>query len=293
MKYTKFTSFERRAIMGNVITFGNFKGGVGKTSSSAMVGYILSKKGKKVLLVDVDPQGNLTSLMLKTKQRLSNDSEVVMFDRTLMSAISEGDLTSIITSINDNLDLLPSYVDFTSYPAFLERLYPDSDYERALHFSKLLEPIKSDYDIVIIDVPPTVSIYTDSALMASDYTVVVLQTQERSLEGAQQYIVYLNELTQNYDASFDVLGILPVLLKNTSMVDHSVITSAIDEFGDGNMFKNVIKNMERIKRYDIQGIGDPDYIEAKTDHHDRRVFDVYGAVADEFLQRCDDLEGNE
>ena len=125
MKYTKFTSFERRAIMGNVITFGNFKGGVGKTSSSAMVGYILSKKGKKVLLVDVDPQGNLTSLMLKTKQRLSNDSEVVMFDRTLMSAISEGDLTSIITSINDNLDLLPSYVDFTSYPAFLERLYHD------------------------------------------------------------------------------------------------------------------------------------------------------------------------
>lgn len=276
--------------MTKTITIGNFKGGVGKTTNACMISYLLALKGYKVLLVDLDPQGNATSLMLKTKQR-QDPENVVMFDKTLMTAIYEEDISTIITPITKTLDLLPSYVDFTSYYNFLEKEYPgtNSQYSRAIHFDKLLKDIKPGYDFVLIDVPPTVSIYTDSALMSSDYTMIVLQTHERSMEGASKYIIYLNELIQNFNANFDVLGILPVLIKNNSTVDKAILYSAHEEFGDNNMFNNVIKNMERLKRYDMYGIGDYT-VDPNTDYHDRRVFDVYDDVTDEFLKRLEEKE---
>lgn len=271
--------------MTTTITFGNFKGGTGKTTNSSMIAYMLSNLGYKTLLIDLDPQGNATSLFLKTKQRFSD--EIVSFEKTLMAAISDSDLSSIITPIKDNLFLLPSYADFTSYPSFLEKLYPNDNYSRAIHFDKLLIDIKPEYDYILIDVPPTVSIYTDSALMTSDSTVIVMQTQERAMDGARSYIVYLQELIDNYEARFDILGILPVLLKNTSQVDQSILKLAHKEFGANNMFNNVIKNMERLKRYDVIGISDPELV-LKTDVHDKRVFDLYKEVTDEMLNRLID-----
>lgn len=271
--------------MTTTITFGNFKGGTGKTTNSSMIAYMLSNLGYKTLLIDLDPQGNATSLFLKTKQRFSD--EIVSFEKTLMAAISDSDLGSIITPIKDNLFLLPSYADFTSYPYFLEKLYPNDNYSRAMHFDKLLINIKPEYDYILIDVPPTVSIYTDSALMTSDSTVIVMQTQERAMDGARSYIVYLQELINNYEARFDILGILPVLLKNTSQVDQSILKLAHEEFGANNMFNNVIKNMERLKRYDVTGISDPELV-LKTDVHDKRVFDLYKEVTDEMLNRLID-----
>lgn len=274
--------------MATTITFGNFKGGTGKTTNSSMIAYMLSNLGHKTLLIDLDPQGNATSLFLKTKQRFSDD--IVSFEKTLMAAISDSDLSSIITPIKENLFLLPSYADFTSYPSFLEKLYPNDNYSRAIHFDKLLVDIKPEYEFILIDVPPTVSIYTDSALMTSDSTVIVMQTQERAMDGARSYIVYLQELIDNYEAKFDVLGILPVLLKNTSQVDQSILKLAHEEFGANNMFHNVIKNMERLKRYDVIGIGDPELV-SKNDIHDKRVFDLYKEVTNEMLDRLNERGG--
>ncbi|EDE2194078.1 AAA family ATPase, partial [Listeria monocytogenes] len=102
-----------------VITFGNFKGGTGKTTNSAMIGNELARQGKKTLLIDLDPQANATSLYLLTKQRLEDN--IVTFDKTLMTAISEGSIEEIVLNIKTNLFLLPSFADFTSYPLFLEK----------------------------------------------------------------------------------------------------------------------------------------------------------------------------
>lgn len=271
--------------MTKVITFGNFKGGTGKTTNSCMISYQLSKMGYKVLLADLDPQANATSLLLKTRQVQNN--EVVKFDNTLMNAISNDNLSSIVTKIRNNLYILPSFADFTSYPIFLEKKYrnPDDQYKRATHFSKLLKEIKNDYDYVIIDTPPTVSLYTDSALMASDGVVIVLQTQERSYVGAEAFISYLQEIVQNYKAEFVVSGILPVLLKNNSQVDQSILEQAEQEFDKENLFDNVVKNMERLKRYDIIGIVDPDVEKQKHDMHDLRVQTLYEKITKEFIER--------
>lgn len=265
-----------------VITYGNFKGGTGKTTNSTMMGFVLSKMGYKVLLIDQDPQANATALYLKTKARFENN--VVTMEKTLMTAIAEGNLSSIVTTITKNLYLLPSFADFTSYPLFLEKKFPNDLLSRVTYFSKLIEPLKKEFDFILIDVPPTLSIYTDSALYASDYTIIVLQTQERSLVGAEAYVGYLQELINNYGADFDVLGILPVLLKNNAAVDMNTLENAKERFGEENLFKTVVKNMERLKRYDMVGIVDIDQ-DPNTDLHDKRVMKLYEEVTNEMLGR--------
>jgi len=273
--------------MAKVITYGNFKGGTGKTTNSAMMAYMLSKLGYKTLLADLDPQANATSLYLRTKQRITND--VVTFNKTLMSAIADEDLSDIIIEIKENLYLLPSFADFTSFPLFLEKKFPDSQLGRVTFLKGLIDKIKDDYDYILIDVPPTLSTYTDSALLASDYTIIVLQTQERSLVGAEAYVGYLQELIDNYDANFDILGVLPVLLKNNSKVDEATLNTAKEKFGEENLFKNLVKNMERLKRYDIIGIVDSD-LEGKHDIHDKRVMALYKKVTEEMITRLDEIE---
>ena len=261
----------------HVVTFGNFKGGTGKTTNSTMIAYSLAKMGYKVLLSDQDPQANATSLYLRTKANYSD--EIVTFEKTLMTAIQDRDLSPIITEIRDNLFLLPSFSDFAQYPKYLEKTFSD-DTDRVKFFSTLVEPLKKDFDFIFIDVPPTISIITDSALFASDWVVVVLQTHERSLQGAEVFTNYLQNLIDEYGADMDILGILPVLLKNNAPVDNATLESAKEIFGAHNLFENLIKNMERLKRYDVTGI-------KEDDMHDSRVMRSYKATSTEFLERLE------
>ena len=259
-----------------IVTFGNFKGGTGKTTNSTMVAHALAAKGYKVLLCDQDPQANATSLYLKTKA-LETD-EIVAFNKTLMAAIQEEDLAQIVTEIKENLYLLPSFSDFALYPRFLEKKFPDDSIARVQYFSSLIEPLKKDYDFIFIDVPPTISTITDAALYASDFVVVVLQTHERSLQGAEVFTGYLQSLIDDYGANLDIIGILPVLLKNGAAVDLATLESAREIFGEENLFTNMVNNMERLKRFDITGI-------MNEDMHDRKVHKTYAKIADEFIAR--------
>ncbi|WP_273711804.1 ParA family protein [Leuconostoc mesenteroides] len=262
-----------------ILTFGNFKGGTGKTTNSTMIGFELSNRNKKVLLLDLDPQGNATNLYLKTKSTL--DGEVVIFDTTLMSAIKNENLSSAIINIKENLDVLPSATDFSLFPRYMEFL-PNYE-DRVRYLSTLIEPLRNKYNYIIIDIPPTISLITDSALFMSDYCIIVLQTHERSLQGAEAFINYIqNDVIDKFKApTLDVLGVLPVLLKNGAPVDVSTLENAKNEFGEENMFQTTIRNMERLKRYDITGITDEDM-------HDKRVSQVYIEVTDELLQRIGD-----
>ncbi|HWL23360.1 MAG TPA: AAA family ATPase [Ureibacillus sp.] len=259
-----------------VVTFGNFKGGTGKTTNSTMIAYALSNMGYKVLLCDQDPQANATSLYLKTKS-LESD-EIVSFNKTLMTAIQEEDLGQIVTEVKENLYLLPSFSDFALYPRFLEKKFPNDSTARVQYFSSLIKPLKQDYDFIFIDVPPTISIITDAALYASDFVVVVLQTQERSLQGAEVFTGYLQSLIDDYGANLDIIGILPVLMKNGAAVDLATLENAKEIFGPENLFEHVVNNMERLKRFDITGI-------TNDDMHDRKVHNSYESIAGEFIAR--------
>lgn len=263
-----------------VITFANFKGGTGKTTNSTLLAYALSDMDYKVLLVDQDPQANATSLYTKTYQHLNGERP--QFAKTLMAAMRDGDLKQIVTPIKNNLDLLPSFTDFINYPDFLEDLMPgkESRKERPKYFAKLLEPLKSSYDFIFIDVPPTVSVYTAGALYASDSAVIVLQTQERSLDGAENFLAELQKLIDEQQHFVSVVGVLPVILKRNGKVDEYALSTAKEIFGESNVFHNVIRYMERLKRFDVTGITCNE-----RDTHDKKVHAIYKSLAEEFLER--------
>lgn len=264
-----------------IITFGNFKGGTGKTSNATMIGYQLAQKGHKTLLLDLDPQGNATNLYLKTKEVVTG--KVAIFEKTLMAAIRDEDLLSTIVPIKDNLDLIPSAADFALYPRFMEKISNYAD--RVYYLAGLVKPLRDKYEYIIVDIPPTISLITDSALVMSDYCVIVLQTHERSLQGAESFVNYMrDEIIGLYQApTLDVVGILPVLLKNGAPVDISTLKAAQNIFGEKNMFKNTIRTMERLKRYDITGI-------TLEDMHDKRVNEKYKEVTDELISRMEARE---
>lgn len=260
---------------------------ISKTTNSVMVSYELAKKGFKTLVIDLDPQANSTQILSRT-YTLQNQEELV-FNKTMMKAIQEENIEDNIVNIMDNLDLLPSYKDFVNYPDFLEiKFLPtESNYKekRVEYFFKLIQDLDEKYDFIIMDVPPTLSIFTDTALYTTDEVVIVLQTQQRSLDGAEAFMEYLQSIYDKYtNIDFDVVGILPVLMKNDAIVDNQIIEDAKEDFGEDMIFNNVIKHMERLKRYDCKGISDPDKTE-KWDVHDKRLHEVYSKVADELIER--------
>lgn len=287
--------------MATTLLFGNMKGGVGKTTNSVMVAYQLAKMGYKTLVCDLDPQANATQLLRRT-YGLQHDGEDLKIDKTMMVALSEQDIKSAIVNIMDNLDLLPSSEDFKSYPDFLEITFmPDKEKiaenpsslqsematvkeQRILYFAKQLEKVKDDYDVVVIDVPPTLSVFTDSAIYATDEIVIVLQTQQRSLDGAETFFEYLQQMYNSYsDVDFDILGVLPVLLKTRSGLDDQILEDAKEDFGEDALFEQIIHHMERLKRYDRTGIADHEL--TKADIHDRKIHYIYSELTKEIVER--------
>lgn len=290
--------------MATTLLFGNMKGGVGKTTNSVMVAYQLAKMGYKTLVCDLDPQANATQLLRRT-YGLQHDGEDLKIDKTMMVALSEQNIKSAIVKIMDNLYLLPSSEDFKSYPDFLEITFmPDKEKiaenpsslqsemsavkeQRISYFAKQLEKVKKEYDVIVIDVPPTLSVFTDSAIYATDEVVIVLQTQQRSLDGAETFFEYLQQMYNSYhEVDFDILGVLPVLLKTRSGLDDQILEDAKEDFGKDALFEQIIHHMERLKRYDRTGIADHEL--TKADIHDRRINHIYSELTKEIVERLKD-----
>ncbi|UQS85803.1 ParA family protein (plasmid) [Apilactobacillus apisilvae] len=257
------------------ITVGNQKGGVGKTSNATLIGYMLAKKGVKTLVADLDPQSNATKALMLTKS--NNTEHVSTIDKTLMAGVQEGSLSNLPVNIVNNLDLLPSFIDFKDFAKFVYR-NTQTDSEVDHYLEPLFEPLKENYDIILIDVPPMNPEVTNNSVVMSDYVLISLQTQERSLTGAEDYLNELANLKDEYSLNVDVLGILEVLMRKKGSVDNFIIKNAKEEFGQDNIFENVIPQMERIKRFDVNGISEVDF-------YDKKVIGVYNQVTDEFLNR--------
>lgn len=272
------------------LLFANFKGGVGKTTNSVMTAYELARKGHKTLVCDLDPQANATQLLRRT-YTLQNNHEID-FPKTMMVALQEENIESAIVNVMDNLYMLPSHKDFVNYPDFLEMKYLalDNDYKekRISYFANQLNNVREDYEYIIIDVPPTLSIYTDSALYATNDVVIVLQTQQRSLDGAIAFWEYLQSFYDHHEnVDFDILGVLAVLLKNNAGLDNQIIKDARITFGEDMLFDTIIKHMERLKRYDRLGISEKGFT-TKFDFHDARTHEAYQQLTEEILQRLGD-----
>ncbi|MFQ6762491.1 ATPase [Lactobacillus sp. UMNPBX10] len=286
------------------ILYGNMKGGVGKTTNSVMTAYQLAKLGYKTLVCDLDPQANATQLLRRT-YGLQHETDL-QIGKTMMVALTEENIKPAIVNIMDNLYLLPSSEDFKNYPDFLEMKFMldkekiesgDSTTlqsemskvkeQRIAYFAQQLAKVRDEYDFVIIDVPPTLSIFTDSAIYATDFVIIVLQTQQRSLDGAETFFEYLQQMYNDYaNIDFDILGVLAVLLKNNVGLDNQILKDAETDFGKDMLFNQIIRHMERLKRYDRTGIAEKDL--TKYDMHDTRLHYIYNTLTKEIVARLKD-----
>ena len=262
------------------IIIGNQKGGVGKTTNTYLIAYTLAKLGIKTLVCDLDPQSNSTKALILTKSQNSN--EIMTIDKTLMWGVQQRDLKDLPVSIIENLDLLPSYIDFEDFAKYLYK-NTSNEYEETHLLEPLFEPLKEDYDIILIDVPPLSVEVTSNAVMFSDYVLISLLTQDDSMTGAIDYIKTLVKLKMKYELGIEVLGALPMLSNSRGSVDKLIIESAKEEWGEDLVFETVIPQMERIKRFSINGITD-------EDRFDRKVLEMYEKVVSEMLSKLIEFE---
>ena len=262
------------------IIIGNQKGGVGKTTNTYLIAYTLAKLGIKTLVCDLDPQSNSTKALILTKSQNSN--EIMTIDKTLMWGVQQRDLKDLPVSIIENLDLLPSYIDFEDFAKYLYK-NTSNEYEETHLLEPLFEPLKEYYDIILIDVPPLSLEVTSNAVMFSDYVLISLQTQDDSMTGAIEYIKTLVKLKMKYELGIEVLGALPMLSNSRGSVDKLIIESAKEEWGEDLVFETVIPQMERIKRFSINGITD-------EDRFDRKVLEMYEKVVSEMLSKLIEFE---
>ena len=159
--------------------------------------------------------------------------------------------------------------------------------QRIAYFSQQLAKVRDEYDFIIIDVPPTLSVFTDSAIYATDYVIIVLQTQQRSLDGAKTFFEYLQQMYNDYaNIDFDILGVLAVLLKNNVGLDNQILQDAEADFGKYMLFNQIIRHMERLKRYDRTGIAEKGL--TKYDMHDTRLHYIYNKLTKEIVARLKD-----
>jgi len=192
--------------MAKIITITLRKGGSGKTTTTVNLASSLAKQGKKVLLIDLDPQANATASLGINDTELPNIAEVLTGSKNIGQVVSKGPAFDIIAS---NSVLSQIEASMASDPATFGQLVKSH-----------IEPIKPQYDYILIDTPPSESMLTISALVASDYVLIPTQAHYLAMKGLQQALELITRVKDTHGASVEVLGIVPTMVQsNTNMAD--------------------------------------------------------------------------
>lgn len=268
---------------GTVYVVGNFKGGVGKTKTVTMLAYESAQYLKeRTLVIDMDPQGNATRVLAKT-------GNLDAIDKSITEGFQNGALETEVITVMENLDIIPANTSFRNLPKMLFNMFPDDEVAQITYLKKLVAPLKEKYDRIYIDVPPTISDYSDNAMLAADYCIIVLQTQELSLDGAQTYIAYMQFLAENYEADLQVLGIIPMMLRQGGRVDTKVLDQAKEMYG-GNVLNTIVNYQERLKVYDVEGIHMHKNLNGTIEMWDAKAHQLFVEVLTELNEHEDYLE---
>lgn len=220
--------------MAKVVSFSNQKGGVGKTTSCVNIAAQIANKGKRVLIIDLDPQGNATSGLGLSKSKIKKTIYDVIIGR------SEAGEAVIKTKFK-NLSIIPATIDLAG--AELE-LYDLED--RAIFTDKLpLEPIKDDYDYIFIDCPPSLGMLTIKALSSSDGVVIPMQCEFYSLEGMSQLLNTVKKIRQLYNPTLQIVGILLTMYNGRLTLTNQVVEELRKYYQD-LLFKVPISRTVRI-----------------------------------------------
>lgn len=219
--------------MGIIITVANQKGGVGKTTTAINMSAALAEKGKKILLVDIDSQGNTTSGLGIEK----NELECTTYELMLGEKDTE---SSLIHTEFKNLDILPSNVDMAA--AEIELLDED---DREFKLRHILRPLKKDYDFIIVDCPPSLNILTVNAMTAADSVLVPIQCEYYALEGLSQLLYTIELVKERLNPELKIEGILFTMYDSRVRLSGQVVQNVKANLKE-KIFKTVIPRNVRL-----------------------------------------------
>ena len=229
--------------MSKVIAIVNQKGGVGKTTTSINLSAALGVLGKKVLMIDLDPQGNATTGVGVDKRTIGSSIYEVL---TLKSSIEE----SIVNTKSVNLSVIPAYLNLAGVEMELidlERRYKESNikFNRVMRLKEELSKVRDNYDYILIDCPPSLGILTTNALAAADSVLIPVQCEYYALEGIMQLINTVMLAQRRVNPNLDIEGVLLTMLSVNTNLGLEVISS-IREFFKERVYNTIIPRLIKL-----------------------------------------------
>lgn len=223
-----------------VIAVTNQKGGVGKTTTAVNVAYCLAKSGSKVLLVDFDPQGNATSGLGVNKQDL---------DKTVLDVVQFGTPISQVEvkTCHKNLTVVPATPHLANAEVELAQA------ERRFSRLKIALSEAEDYDYIIIDSPPSLSLLTVNGLIAANYVMLPVQAEFYALEGLGQLLETMQLVRKGMNPTLELLGVVVTMMDSRTTLS-SQVYDEIQKHFPGKVFKTVIPRNVRLAEAPSHGL---------------------------------------
>ncbi len=251
--------------MGKVIAIANQKGGVGKTTTSVNLSSILAKKGKKILLIDTDPQGNATSGLGIEKDLESSVYDVIVNETTIEQTLKN--------TPHKNLKVCPSTINLAGAEVELVSMI-----SREQRLKEKIDPIKDQFDYIIIDCPPSLGLITLNTFTAADSVLIPIQCEFYALEGLGQLMNTINLVKRHLNRELKIEGALLTMYDARTNLSNQVVQEVSKYFGN-NVYKTVIPRNVKLSEA-------PSYGMSITEYDSRsKGAKAYEKLAREFLKK--------
>ena len=231
--------------MGKIVSLANQKGGVGKTTTTVNLGTILAKRGKKVLLIDADPQGNATSGLGVEKEVEYSTYDILVNDAKIEDAIQD--------TIIKNLKVCPANMSLAGAEVELVSMM-----SREQRLKEKLEEIKDYFDYILIDCPPSLGLITLNAFTASNSVLIPVQCEYFALEGLGQLINTINLVKKHLNKEIQIEGALLTMYDIRTNLSNQVVKEVKKYFGN-KVYKTVIPRNVRLSEAPSYGMPITEY----------------------------------
>ncbi|MCI8965247.1 MAG: ParA family protein [Clostridia bacterium] len=231
--------------MSKIIAVANQKGGVGKTTTTVNISAILAKKGKKVILIDADPQGNATSGLGIEKDDVKSLYDVLVNEEPMEETLEE-------TSIK-NLKVCPSNINLAGAEVELVSLI-----SREYRLKEQLEKVKDNYDYILIDCPPSLGLITLNAFTAADSVLIPVQCEYYALEGLGQLINTINLVKKHLNKSLEIEGAILTMYDIRTNLSNQVVKE-VKKYFENKVFKTVIPRNVKLSEAPSYGMSIIEY----------------------------------